>query len=391
MIPRRLENLVRERLDEMPGVVILGPRQIGKTTLAHRIADARSDNALYLDLERERDRALLTDPEPFLTSVTGKLVVIDEVQRVPALFETLRGVIDARRRNGERTGHFLLLGSANWSLLRQTSESLTGRVAYIDLASIDALEAHRAGITSLDTLWVRGGFPDSLTAPSDKESFRRRRDLVRSYLERDVPMFAPRLPSETIGRFWTMLAHAQGSLLNTSQLASSLAVSAPTISRYTDLLCDMALVRRLPPWFVNVGKRLVRSPKTYVRDSGLLHTLLSLETYRDVLAHPVAGPSFEGLVIENVIAAMGDRYQPYFYRTANGAEIDLLLVRGGKPEIAIEIKRSSAPSVERGFHVACDDLGIEKRWLIYPGTLAYGKSNGIQVLPLIDALQELER
>lgn len=389
MIQRRVERLIRERLRHMPGVVLLGPRQIGKTTLARSIAADRRDRALYLDLEDHADRAALSDPIAFLDTQHGKLVVLDEVQRVPELFATLRVVIDARRRAGEQAGHFLLLGSAHRLLLQQSSESLAGRVAYVDLGPIDALEAHTAGYTSLDQLWVRGGFPNSLTAADDVESVRRRKDLVRTYLERDVPLLAPRLPAATLGRLWTMLAHLQGQPLNMSQLASSLAVTSPTIAHYVDVLCDMGLVRRLPPWFANVGKRLVKAPKTYVRDSGLLHALLALTTLQDVLSHPIAGPSFEGMVIENVINAVGDRYDAYFYRTANGAEIDMLLVRGGVPAIAIEVKRSTAPVVERGFHTACDDLKIDTRWVIYPGEHAYPRPHGIEVLPLVDALTRL--
>ena len=389
MILRRVEQLIRDRLKHMLGVVLLGPRQIGKTTLARSIAADRGDRALYLDLEDQADRAVLSDPIAFLETQYGKLVVLDEVQRVPELFATLRVVIDERRRAGERAGHFLLLGSAHRLLLQQSSESLAGRVAYVELGPIDALEAQVAGYHSLDQLWIRGGFPESLTAPDDLESIRRRKDLVRTYLERDVPLLAPRLPAATIGRLWTMLAHLQGQPLNMSQLAGSLAVTSPTVAHYVDVLSDMGLVRRLPPWFANVGKRLVKSPKAYVRDSGLLHALLAVTSLQDVLGHPVAGPSFEGMVIENVINAIGDRYEAYFYRTANGAEIDLLLVRGGVPSIAIEVKRSTAPVVERGFHTACDDLHINTRWVIYPGEHAYPRPHGIEVLPLVEALTRL--
>jgi predicted AAA+ superfamily ATPase len=389
MIPRRIEQDIKERLEHMPGVVLLGPRQVGKTTLARALVESRGGKAVYLDLEDEADRALLADPRPWLETQFGKLVVIDEVQRAPDLFSSLRGVIDERRRAGERAGHFLLLGSANRLLLNQSAESLAGRVAYLDIGPIDAAEARLAGLEDLNTLWVRGGFPDSLLAPDDSESFRRRIDLIRTYIERDLPFMVPRLPSAMIGRLWTMLAHNQGALFNASQLASSLAISAPTVTHYVDILCDLGLVRRLNPWFANVGKRLVKSPRYYVRDSGLLHTLLRLETLEDVLSHPVAGASWEGMVIDNIAGAAGDRYEPYFYRTTNGAEIDLVLVRGGTPEIAIEVKRSSAPTVERGFHLACDDLGIDKRWLIYPRDKAYPKPHGIIAMPLVDALAQV--
>jgi uncharacterized protein len=389
MIPRRIEHQIRDRLSFMPGVVLLGPRQIGKTTLAREIADGRGESAVYLDLEKEADRALLEDARRWLETQFGKLVVIDEVQRAPDLFSTLRGVIDDRRRAGEGAGHFLLLGSANRILLNQSAESLAGRVAYMDMGPIDAGEARSAGWDDINQLWVRGGFPESLTAPNDTESYRRRLDLIRTYIERDLPFMVPRMPSATINRLWTMLAHSQGGLFNASALAGSLAISSTTVTNYVDILCDLGLVRRLNPWFANVGKRLVKSPRLYVRDSGLLHALLRLETFDDVLSHPVAGASWEGMVIENIIGAMGDRYDAYFYRTANGAEIDLILVRGGVPEIAIEVKRSSAPTVERGFHLACDDLGIEKRWLIYPRDTAYPKAHGIMVMPLVEAIAQV--
>ena len=363
--------------------------QSGKTTLARKIADEWGVGAIYLDLEEEADRALLADPRPWLETQFGKLVVIDEVQRVPDLFSTLRGVIDDRRRAGEGAGHFLLLGSANRIMLNQSAESLAGRVAYVDMGPIDADEARSAGLKDLNQLWVRGGFPESLIAPDDTESYRRRVELIRTYVERDLPFMVPRLPSATISRLWTMLAHGQGGLFNASGLASSLAISAPTVTNYVDILCDLGLVRRLNPWFANVGKRLVKAPRLYVRDSGLLHALLRLERLDDLLSHPVAGASWEGMVVENIIGAVRDRYDAYFYRTANGSEIDLVLVSGGVPEIAIEVKRSTAPSVERGFHLACEDLKIEKCWLIYPGDKTYPKPHGITAMPLADALERL--
>lgn len=265
---------------------------LGKSTLARQIASARKARALYLDLERPVDRRRLQDADAFLRAQVGKLVVIDEIHRAPALFETLRGIIDDRRAAGDRVGHFLLLGSAAIDLMRQASETLAGRVAYVDLVSIDALE-FPSQLGDIDRLWTRGGggFPDSLLAQSDGASLDWRRAFVRSYLERDVPMFAPRMPAETIGRLWTMLAHSQASPLDQSRLASSLEVSAPAVTRYIDLLVDLLLVRRLRPWIGNTGKRLVRTPKVYIRDSGLTHALLDLETWDQVLGHPVAGAS----------------------------------------------------------------------------------------------------
>lgn len=302
---------------------------------------------------------------------------------MPGLFEILRGIIDDRRAAGERSGHFLLLGSAGLELMRQASETLAGRIATLEIQPFNAIEAANAKIDD-GTLWLRGGFPESLLATSDAASLDWRRDFIRSYLERDIPMFAPRMPAETVGRLWTMLAHQQGGLLNQARLAASLGVSAPAVGRYIDLLADLKLVRRLPPWSANVGKRLTKAPKVYIRDSGLAHGLLELENLHDVLGHPVAGFSYEGLVLENCIAAAGSRYQPCYYRTQDGAEIDLVLVKGGRPEIAIEVKRASAPSPDKGFAIACDDLGIARRYVIYPGQDRFPLRHGAQAISLAE-------
>ena len=370
-------------------MVLLGPRQVGKTTLARRIATARGQRALYLDMERPLDQRRLQDADSFLRAQTGKLVVIDEIHRVPALFETLRGIIDDRRAAGDRTGHFLLLGSAAIDLMKQASETLAGRVAYLELAPIDVLEFPEQ-LGPLDRLWLRGGFPDSLLAPDDAASLTWRRDFIRSYLERDVPMFAPRLPAATIGRLWTMLAHAQGTPLNQSRLASSLSVSTPAVGRYVDLLADLLLVRRLRPWSGNVGKRLVRTPKIYIRDSGLVHGLLDLEHWEDVLGHPVAGGSWEGFVIENLIVAAGERRTPYYYRTADGAEIDLLFERGGAIEMLVEIKRSAAPTLSRGFRSAREDLQpAAEAFVVHGGEETWTDATGVTFLPLRELARRL--
>jgi predicted AAA+ superfamily ATPase len=384
MISRQTETIVRQKLLQTPAVVLLGPRQVGKTTLAKQIAANWPGGAVYLDLERPADRLRLQDADAYLRAQRGKLVIMDEIHRAPDVFEVLRGIIDDNRQEGLRSGQFLLLGSAALDLMRQSSETLAGRVAYLDIAPLNILEAAPAGIKDAD-LWVRGGFPDSLLATDDTQSLDWRRDFIRSYLERDVPMFAPRLPAETIGRLWTMIAHQQGSLLNQARIAGALGVANPTIDRYVDLLVDLQLVRRLRPWGGNIGKRLVKSPKVYVRDSGILHGLLELETLNDLLGHPVCGLSFEGHCIENLIQAAGSRRVPYFYRTQAGAEIDLLLEKGGIPEIAIEIKRSTVPSPERGFSLACDDLTIEQRYVVYPGTDRIPLRHGTQAI----GLQEL--
>jgi predicted AAA+ superfamily ATPase len=387
MINRQFESTLRQTLLQVPAVVLLGPRQVGKTTLARTLAKDWPGGAVYLDLERPADRLRLDDADTYLRAQQGKLVVLDEIHRAPGVFEILRGIIDDNRQAGIRNGQFLLLGSAALDLMRQSSETLAGRVAYIDLAPLSIGDATAAGIAD-STLWLRGGFPDSLLAADDTRSLDWRRDFIRSYLERDVPMFAPRLPAETIGRLWTMLAHNQGSVLNQARLASALGVANPTIDRYIDLLVDLQLVRRLRPWGGNLGKRLVKSPKVYVRDSGLLHGLLELETVNDLLGHPVCGHSFEGHCIDNLIQAAGKRYVPYFYRTHVGAEIDLVLEKGGKPEIAIEVKRSMAPSPDKGFSVACDDLQIAHRYLVYPGLERIPLRHGAQAIGL-QALAEI--
>ncbi len=382
MIARNVENLVRSRLGSVvPAVVLLGPRQVGKTTLAKKIASDWPGGAVYLDMERPADRRRLDDADAYLRAQTGKLVVIDEIQRLPGLFEILRGIIDDRRAAGERFGHFLLLGSAALELMRQSSESLAGRVAYMEISPVDILDAEPAGIDA-QTLWVRGGFPESLLAASDTTSLDWRRDFIRSYLERDVPMFAPRMPTETLGRLWLMLAHQQGALLNQARLAASLGIGAPTLTRYVELLIDLQLVRRLPPWSANIGKRLTKTPKVYVRDSGIVHALLELPTWNDVLGHPVAGLSYEGFVIENLIQAAGNARRAHFYRTHDGAEIDLVFERGGTPEIAIEVKRSSAPTVERGFTVATADLAVQSRYVVYPGSESFPLRDGVQATGL---------
>jgi hypothetical protein len=360
-------------------VVLLGPRQVGKTTLARGIAEGWESGAVYLDLEATADRRRLEDPDRFLRAQAGSLAVIDEIHRAPGLFEVLRGIIDDRRRAGDRAGHFLLLGSASIDLMRQASESLAGRAAYLELAPIDAAELTG---TPVDELWVRGGFPDSLFAADDAASLDWRRDFIRRYLERDVPMFAPRLPAETIARLWGMLAHGQGTLFNQSRLASSLGVSAPAIGRYVDLLVDLLLVRRLRPWSGNVGKRLVRTPKVYVRDCGLVHALLELESWHEVLGHPVAGPSWEGMVIENLIAAAGDRFTPFFYRTQDGAEVDLVLERGGRVVVAIEIKRTTAPAQSRGFRLGCDVLQPGQAFVVHGGTEQWPMAAGVTAIGL---------
>lgn len=389
MIERRIAAQLTERLDTTPAVALLGPRQVGKTTLARTIGDQRP--SLYLDLESDADRARLADPELYLAGHEDKLVILDEVHRLPGLFQILRGLIDEGRRKGRRAGRFLLLGSASLDLLHQSGESLAGRISYLEMGPINGLEVPSEDLPSL---WNRGGFPDSFLAPDDRLSQRWRQDFVRTYLERDVPMLGPRIPAETLRRFWTMLAHHQSGLLNAAEFARALGVDGKTVAAYLDLLVDLLLVRRLEPWHANAGKRLVKSPRVYVRDSGLVHTLLGLASLEDVLGHPVAGTSWEGFVIETMITAAPEGTQANFYRTAAGAEIDLLLTLPGGALWAIEVKRSLAPTLERGFHQACADLNPQRRIVVYPGSESYPLREGIEVTPLqvaSAALNEAER
>ena len=384
MFKRRLEAQIRADLQSQPAVALLGPRQVGKTTMALAIAEATP--SIYLDLEDPADRDKLADPALYLSAHEDKLVILDEIQNTPDLFAVLRGLIDKGRRRGSKVGRFLLLGSASIELLRQSSESLAGRIAYRELAPLDIAET---GAASLDTLWLRGGFPQSLLAKGDARSLDWRRDFLRTYLTRDIPALEPRIPAETLRRLWTMLSHAQGTPLNASRLATSLSVSSPTVSRYIDLLVDLLLVRRLQPFHANLGKRLVKAPKTYVRDSGVLHALLAVPTRNALLDHPIVGASWEGFVIETLINCAPTWTSPFYYRTSAGAEIDLLLELPGSELWAIEIKRSLSPKVERGFHIACDDLQPARRLVVYAGQERVPLPQGVEAVGLFELAMEL--
>ncbi len=388
MIQRIAIGKVAEGLARQAAVALIGPRQVGKTTLALALAETRP--SLYLDLESRPDRDKLSDPILFLKKHEDELVILDEIHRVPELFASLRGLIDQGRRKGKRTGRFLVLGSASMDLLRQSGESLAGRIAYVELAPFSAVEIEK-GDDAISRLWLRGGFPDSYLVENDRDSFSLRRGFIRTYLERDVPQFGPRIPAETLERLWTMLAHNQGSLLNASRLASGLSVSAPTVTNYVSLLVDLLLVRRLPPYHANVGKRLVKSPKTYVRDSGLVHALLGIETLDELLGHPVAGASWEGFVLESLLASAPERAQASFYRTAAGAEMDLVLQLGGKRGLwAIEIKRGLTAKPERGFHHALDDLKPYRAFVVYSGGERYPLGNNVEAISVRELASELE-
>lgn len=392
MILRNAIKQLEEALSRQAAVALIGPRQAGKTTLAFQLAETRP--SIYLDLELKSDRDKLSDPELFLKHHEDKLVILDEIHRMPELFQTLRGLIDQGRRKGKRTGRFLVLGSASIELLKQSGETLAGRIEYLELGTLSILEIEDSqnldSQNALNNLWLRGGFPDSYLAESDKNSFRLRRSFIRTYLERDVPQFGPRIPAEILERLWTMLAHNQGTLLNASRLAGALSMSAPTVTTYVSLLVDLLLVRRLLPYHSNIGKRMVKSPKTYVRDSGLVHALLGIENMDELLGHPVVGASWEGFVIENLLLAAPERVQASFYRTAAGAEVDLILDLGGNHGLwAIEIKRSLRTKPERGFYHALEDLKPKKAFVVYAGEERYPISEHVEAVNLRTLAQEL--
>ncbi len=375
MIQRHLQPQLISLLADYPAVALLGPRQVGKTTLALEVADSVS--SIYLDLESVADRAKLADPELYLADHEDKLVILDEVHRVPELFQSLRGLIDRGRRKGKRVGRFLLLGSASIDLLKQSGETLAGRIAYLELPALGVLEIE---VDKQDDLWIRGGFPDSYLAAKDATSIGWRQNFIRTYLERDVPQLGPRIAAETLRRFWVMLAHTQGGLHNAASLARGLGVDGKTIAKYLDLMVDLLLVRRLTPWHRNVGKRLVKSPKIFVRDSGVAHALLGLGSKEDVLGHPVVGHSWEGFVIENLISVSPFGTEASFYRASGGAEVDLILALPGRKPWAIEIKRSLEPRLSKGFYHACADIKPEAKFVVYPGDERFKMPNGVEAI-----------
>lgn len=382
---RIITDYIVDCIDSFPSVAILGPRQIGKTTMARTISKNFADS-VYLDLERPADIAQIKDPEIYFDQHIGKLIILDEIQRFPDLFPIMRGTIDRRRMDGYRTGQFLFLGSASTDLLRQTSESLAGRIVYTELSGFSALEVEDTD----HTLWMRGGFPDSFLAKSDTHSLTWRNSFISTYLERDIPQMGVSIPADILRNLWTMLAHLQGSILNTSTLALNMSLSVPTINRYLSILSDLFLIRLLKPYYANVGKRLIKSPKIYIRDSGVVHALLKISSFSDLLAHPVVGGSFEGFVIENILSTISNTSTTaWYYRTSNGSEIDLLLTYPTGKKIGIEIKLSTAPKLARGFYTAYDDLKLDKAYVVYPGSVRYPLSEHVEVIGLQEILEVL--
>jgi len=387
MIGRRLETEIAAALKRSPAVALVGPRQVGKTTIAINIS--KETSAIYLDLEDRLDLNKVKDIVTFHDNNNEKLIILDEVQRLPEIFAQIRGIIDKERRKGNKFGQFLFLGSASLDLLQQSSESLAGRIAYLELFPVDVLEYTERDISKQNDLWFRGGFPESLLAASEKNSLAWRKDFIKTYLERDIPQLGPRIPAETLERFWTMLSHNQGSVLNSAHLARNLEVTGTTVGRYLDLMVDLLLVRRLKPWTYNVRKRLVRSPKIYVRDSGLAHALLNIRSQNELLGHPVVGGSWEGFVIENILSVIPSGVQSFYYGTPGGAEIDLILEFGGMEKWAIEIKRSSAPSLSKGFYIACEDIKPTRKYVVYAGKDTFTMEGGVIAIPVFDLMEEV--
>jgi len=392
MIIRMLEQKVREALETMPVVALLGSRQVGKTTLALDLLPKTMERAVhYLDLELDSHLARLEDAEAYLMGLPKTLIIIDEVQRRPDLFPLLRGIIDHRKRQGDRAGQFLLLGSASRDLLQHASETLAGRIRYLELTPFLISEIRRAEGLGFnpDKLWFRGGFPSSYLAATEDESWHWRGDFISTYVERDIPLMGPKVPAHQIKKFWQMLAHHHGQQLNLSGIGKSLEVSHTTIRRYLDLLTDFYMVRQLQPWSGNTKKRLVKSPKIYLRDSGLLHKFLGLSTWADLLSHPLCGASWEGFLIENILSSLSDKWRASYYRSALQTEIDLVLEGPSQAIWAVEIKRSLAPKLSAGFHAAAADIRATKKFVIYGGSDRFPMSNNTEAMGILDFLQEI--
>ena len=392
MIERRLHQIICKALTAMPVVALLGSRQVGKTTLALEVAKTIGKETAYLDLELDSDLAKLSDAEAYLRRFENKLLIIDEVQRQPDLFRLLRGLVDIRKRAGESAGQFLLLGSASRDLIQHSSETLAGRIRFLELSSFSALEVYQADTVAFDLekLWLRGGFPDSYLAATDDDSWGWRSDFIASYVERDIPLMGPNVAAATMRRLWSMLAHYNAQQVNFSKLGESLGVNYKTIKSYIDTLSDFYMLRLIQPWSGNTKKRLVKAPKIYLRDSGLAHRFLNIPDFEGLLGHPAIGASWEAFVLENILCLLSDQWQYSYYRTSAQAEVDLVLEGPHNEVWAIEVKRAIAPKVSKGFYLACDDIKATKRFVIYPGEESYPLSKGVEVIGLITFLQFLD-
>ncbi|MEM6602736.1 MAG: ATP-binding protein [Pseudomonadota bacterium] len=385
MLSRWITQNLKEEINISPAVALLGARQIGKTTLAKMVS--KDIAALYLDLEAPEDLAKLTDASRFLKEHNDKLIIIDEIQRAPDLFMVLRGIIDHNRSLGKDEKQFLLLGSASMDLLRQSSESLAGRISYIHMTGLNIFEVDQADIKEI---WLRGGFPNIALSKSDNIAMRRLENLIRTYLERDVPQMGFTVSASKLRRLWTMLAHLQGETINYSKLASNLEIERKTVNHYLDILTDLLLIRRIEPWFVNVKKRLVKSPRYYVRDSGILHRLLGIGDYNALLSNPILGKSWEGFVIENIHSVLSPLAETYFYRTSAGAEIDLVIKMPNADIWAIEIKYGSVPQIGKHFSNTCDDVDAVRKYVVYGGDDEFPIGEDIRVVSLKKMMQILQ-
>jgi hypothetical protein len=386
MLTRLITEKLQKSISQMPAVALLGARQVGKTTLARTMM--QEIDAIYLDLEAPEDLLKLSDPVSFLSSHNDKLVILDEIQRAPDLFMVLRGLIDKNREQGRQSGQFLLLGSASMDLLRQSSESLAGRIRYIEMGGLNLLEIDNDK-RSLQKLWLRGGFPDSYLAADDDIAMDWLEDLIRTYLERDVPQMGFRVPSNRLRRLWTMLAHLQGEPVNYSKLGANLEIDGKTVSHYLDILTDLLLLRRMEPWHANVKKRLVKSPRYYIRDSGIQHRLLGIHNHDALLSNPVLGKSWEGFVIENILSILPRRAETYFYRTAAGAEIDLVIKMPSSEIWAVEIKYGTAPKLGKHYSHTCDDVGATKKYIVYGGDDEFPVGDDVTVISFPRLMKKL--
>jgi predicted AAA+ superfamily ATPase len=387
MLNRQITKRLHATIAQVPAVALLGARQVGKTTLAKFIAE--EIDSIYLDLEAPEDLLKLSDPTSFLSAHADKLVIMDEIQRIPDLFPVLRGLIDKNRAQGRRASQFLLLGSASMDVMRQSSESLAGRISYIEMSGFNLREIGDR-LEDRDTLWLRGGFPDSYLAADDDIAMDWLENLIRTYLERDIPQLGFRVPAARLRRLWTMLAHLQGETINNSKLASNLEVDAKTVSHYIDILTDLLLLRRLEPWHANVKKRLVKSPRYYVRDSGILHRLLGINSHDALLSNPVLGKSWEGFAVDNVLSILPSRAESYFYRTAAGAEIDLVIKMPSNEIWAIEIKYGVAPKVGKHYNQTCNDVGATHKYVLYGGDDEFPLGNDVRMISLPLLMERLQ-
>ena len=377
MVKRLIQGRIEMSLSRYPVVGILGPRQVGKTTLAKMIMERVKKKVSYLDLELPSDLNKLRDPELYLSRLADMLIIIDEIQRMPSLFPLLRALVDRKKA----AGRFLILGSASPELIRHSAESLAGRIIYHELSPFMLKEIDGGKIQKL---WLRGGYPQSYLSKNNSDSFTWREAFVKTYLEMDIPQLGIRIPAQQLRRFWTMIAHSHGQLWNASKIAGSLGISAPTVKHYLDILEETFIVRQIQPYHSNLKKRLVKSPRVYIRDSGMLHTLLNIRTLEELYGHPSLGSSWEGFIVEQIIRLLPDRWQVFFYRTGAGAEIDLVLFDSRHKSVAVEIKYSVSPKVERGFWNAYEDLSCRKGYVIYPGTESYPVGKNVFTLPVRD-------